>query len=198
MGIHITKGSGKMEGIFSINTSTLKNKFCTMMAKTSDICSACYASRYEKMRSSLAKALERNSEYFVSDDFEVEKVPYLFMRFHSFGELISRKHLRNVIRLVEHNPDTRFTLWSKRTNYIQGYIREYGALPSNLIMIYSNPSLNVERKTPPKGFNKVFNVFTKKFAEENGIVINCGGKACLPCMICYTHNDTTYVNELKK
>lgn len=196
--IHITKGSGKMDGIFSINTTTTNNKFCQQMAKTSEICKGCYAQRYEKLRPGLVKALERNEEIFVDKDFQVENIPFKIIRFHSFGELINRTHLNNIIKLVLSNPDTHFTLWTKRVNIIHAYLNDGGIIPSNLKLIYSNPSLNNERKTPPKGFHSVFNVFESKFIKENEIDINCGGKSCKDCMLCYTFNNVKVINEKKK
>lgn len=196
--IHITKGSGKMDGIYSVNTSTLENKFCQAMSKTSDVCASCYAERYEKMRKGLHEALVRNDKVFKSKDFKPETLPFTFVRFHSFGELHNFQHLLNVVALVKHNPNTTFTLYTKRANYIQKFLKENDCFPSNLLLIYSNPSLNNERKTPPKGFHKVFNVFTKKYAQKHNIQINCGGKSCMSCMVCYTWNNTVVVNELKK
>ena len=196
--IHVSKGSGKMEGIFSINTSTTNNKFCQQMAKTSDICKGCYALRNEKMRPNLVKALERNEELFTQKDFIPEEIPFKVIRFHSFGELINRTHWNNIVKLVLVNPSTRFSLWTKRVNIIHAFLNEGGIIPSNLTLIYSNPSLNSERKTPPKGFHKVFNVFESKFIKDNGIDINCGGKSCKDCMICYSDSKVVVVNEKKK
>jgi hypothetical protein len=68
----------------------------------------------------------------------------------------------------------------------------------NFIHIHSTPHMNVLVPTKPKGFDKVFSVYTRPFVKEHGVKINCGAKNCLTCQLCYTHNDTEYVNELIK
>ena len=169
-----------------------------MMAKTDAICSSCYASRNENFRKQLVPAFRRNVPLLLDKDYKPEVLPYTIIRFHSYGELINPTHLVSFIKIALANPNTFFTLWSKRANYIQAYIRKGGIVPSNMNLIYSNPALNNERKTPPKGFDKVFNVHDTKGIKESGVTINCGSKDCSTCMICYSKNDTKVVNEKKK
>ena len=197
--LHITKGSGKMNGIFSINTPTSTNEFCKMMSKTDTVCKSCYAMRFEAFRSNVVPALERNVKLLLSKSFVPEKFnSYKVMRLHSFGELHNYVHFTNFVKIALVNKDTTFTLWTKRKNIVQNYIKKGGVVPSNLLLIYSNPVLDNQLKRVPKGFNKVFNVFSKKEAERQNIKVNCGKKACLDCMLCYTVNKVEVINELKK
>jgi hypothetical protein len=46
----------------------------------------------------------------------------------------------------------------------------------------------------PKGFDKVFTAFAKGSDMTD---INCHG-ACNDCRLCYSHNNTTYINEIIK
>ena len=196
--LHVTKGSNKMNGVFSINTPTTGNAFCEAMSKTDSVCASCYAQRYETIRPNIVKAFKRNAKLLTSKVFEPPRFNYQFMRFHSFGELINKVHFFNFVKIALVNPETIFTLWTKRKNIVQEYIRKGGVVPSNMILIYSNPRLNHEMKKPPKGFAKVFNVHHKKKANESGININCGSKSCLDCRLCYSLNNVEVVNEIKK
>jgi len=196
--LHITQGSGKMEGIPSINTPTTGNKFCEMMAKKNTVCKSCYARRNESFRKSLVPAFTKNVDPLTDRNYKPEILNHKIIRFHSYGELISPTHLANFIKIALVNPDTFFALWTKRANYVQDYIRRGGVVPSNINFIYSNPIVNVEMKTPPKGFHKVFNVHDWKTLKTNDVKINCGSKSCLGCMICYSKNDIKVVNEKRK
>ncbi|MBR5087960.1 MAG: hypothetical protein IK093_00885, partial [Ruminiclostridium sp.] len=72
--------------------------------------------------------------------------------------------------------------------------------------VVSSPFLNkpipmdIIEKYPE--IDHVFTVYTKKYAKENGIKINCGGKKCMECILkkinCYFRNTEFYINELKK
>ena len=195
--IHITKGSGKMTGVYSINTSTLKNTFCQKMAKGNTVCKSCYAGRYEKLRPNITKAFLKNEEVLLSKDFQPEPLSFKFVRLHSYGELHNTLHFTNYLKLAEYNPNTIFSLWSKRKSIIQGFISKGGIIPTNVILIYSNPLLDNPIKRVPKGFDKVFNVFTKEYIEKEQIVINCK-QSCIDCQLCYSLNNVKVINEKKK
>ena len=194
--LHITKGTGKMEGIFSINTPSSENPFCAMMAKTDTICKSCYAIRYESFRTKLIPAFKRNMKVLLDKDYKPERLNFKIMRLHSFGELFGYIHFVSFVKLAMVNKDTTFTLWTKRKSIIQEYIRKGGVIPSNLFLVFSNPIIDKEVKHAPKGFDKVFNVFTKKGAEN--VSINCGNKKCLECRLCYSVNSISVINEFKK
>lgn len=195
--LHITKGSAKMEGIFSINTPSSENPFCEMMARSDAICKSCYAMRFEKFRKNLVPAFKRNMEMLLKKDYVPEIfASYQFMRLHSYGELFGYIHFVSFVKIALFNPKTNFTLWTKRKHIIQDYLRKGGLIPSNLFLVYSNPVIDNELKRVPKGFKKVFNVFTKEGAEK--VTINCGKKKCLDCRLCYTENSVSVINEHKK
>jgi hypothetical protein len=191
--IHITKGSAKMEGIDSINTSTLENEYCTKMRKTDAICEDCYAARFEKLRPNITVAFRRNN--FLSEKhlngYEIPKINARAFRFSSYGELINYKHAYNYFTIARNNPDTTFTLWTKRHRLVQKVLKNTDK-PSNLLLIYSSPEKN--KISPlPYLFDKVFTAFTKNEATD----INCHGK-CMDCLLCYSHNDVRFINEIIK
>lgn len=180
--IHITVGTGKMQGIVSINSSTLANPFCKKMsANPTFICSKCYANRFESIYPALRRCLIKNSELLSTAILADEDIPTIFQdvcRIHSYGELINEVHYRNLCKIAEHNPHCLFVLWTKRLNLID--IRR----PSNLRVIYSNPRIDEPIDTTPFGADGVFNVISANYALEHSITPNCRG-SCRMCMQCY-------------
>ena len=175
----------KMDGFTSINVSVKQNPFCMQMQKQDGIiCRHCYAKR---MYPAMEAKYSENTELFLSEDFNPEIIDRKIIRLHSFGELYNELHFKNIIKLVEFNPGTQFTLWTKRADIVAKAMTKK---PSNLILIYSSPVLNKQAKRP-KGFDKVFTVYT---ADQN-VEINCM-KQCKTCMKCYSKNDkTVFINE---
>jgi hypothetical protein len=192
--IHITQGSGKLAGIISINTPTTTNEYCQSMQKTDSVCKSCYAQRYEKLRPNIVEAFRRN--LFLSErELLPQEIPAIneqIARFASYGELINMMHFINMIRIALANRQTIFTLWTKRPKIVQIVLKLLGK-PDNLILIYSSPIVGVPSKLP-KGFDKVFTAFAKGSDTTD---INCHG-ACNSCRLCYSHNSTTYINEIIK
>jgi hypothetical protein len=192
--IHITQGSGKLAGIISINTPTTTNEFCQSMQKKDNVCKSCYAQRYEKLRPNIVEAFKRN--LFLSErELLPQEIPAIneqIARFASYGELINMMHFINMIRIALANRQTIFTLWTKRPKIVQIVLKLLGK-PDNLILIYSSPVVGVPSKLP-KGFDKVFTAYAKGSDMTD---INCHG-ACNDCRLCYSHNSTTYINEIIK
>ena len=192
--ILITQGSGKLAGIISINTPTTTNEYCQSMQKTDSVCKSCYAQRYEKLRPNIVQAFKRN--LFLSErELLPQEIPAIneqIARFASYGELINMMHFINMIRIALANRQTIFTLWTKRPKIVQIVLKLLGK-PDNLILIYSSPVVGVPSKLP-KGFDKVFTAFAKGSDTTD---INCHG-ACNSCRLCYSHNDTTFINEIIK
>jgi hypothetical protein len=199
--LHITTGSGKMAGLPSINTSTLKNDFCTNMRKASPdkdvICTKCYAARLETMRPSLVTALERNAMVYtrlLTED-ELPRLNYAIFRFDSFGELHNMIHLINYFAIALKNPNTMFGLWTKRLDIVRKVLKTMPK-PTNVILIHSSNQRNVI--TPlPKGYDKVFTAHTTKVSKANNVNINCHS-SCNECRLCYENNGVTYINEISK
>ena len=192
--VHITKGSGKLAGIQSINTPTSTNPFCQSMQKTDSVCKSCYAQRYEKLRPNIVTAFERN--LFLAErellPLEIPTISDDIARFASYGELINMMHFINLLRIALANPRTVFTLWTKRYRIVQRVLKHMDK-PDNLILIYSSPVVG-KVSALPKGFDKVFTAFAK---DTDTTDINCHG-ACNTCRLCYSHNDTVNINEIIK
>jgi hypothetical protein len=196
---HIAKNGGhnKMDGIVSINTSTLSNPFCQKMMKVKDsVCSKCYTKRFDT--SSNDSFYLHNMEELERADFVPFRINNSVVRFHSIGELTGEQMFKNMITLARFNPNSTFTLWTKRPEIVSNVLSVMRK-PKNLILIYSSPVRNtaVSIDTIGKHFDKVFTVYELKYAKENGIELNCE-KSCMQCMKCYTKNKIKYINEQAK
>ena len=191
--IKISKGSGKMADIGSINSSPLNNPFCLKMSKTDTVCAACYSIKsLTTYRKNCNKSWSDNGRILSEKEHKVSDMPRLnaaIFRIHSHGELINKTHARNIFRLAKRNPNTTFGFWSKRKDILKGM-----HVPKNVVMIYSNPKLDKVVTRPPAGFHKVFNVVTDESVAE----INCGARDCMSCQRCYSRATTKVIVEKKK
>ena len=189
--------SNKMDGMISINTLPTLNSFCMAMREDkSNICFACYCKRSE-CYPGLKKAFTHNTEMLSSDLIlkeDLPKINHIVCRFNAFGELMNKIHYKNLVRIAKHNPLVTFALWTKRVDMVDIKIK-----PKNMILILSSPKKDVQAELP-KGFDKVFTVYSKGYLREHtDTVINCGAKSCITCRKCYSLDNTeTYINETLK
>ncbi len=197
MKLQITVGSGKMEGIRSLNTNPLEIEFCKAMRKTDAICSKCYSTWFLEhvYKYSCVKPWTENGRLLSTLPLEEIGTPYVYddiFRLHSHGELINELHAENLTKIAKKNKNTLFVLWTKRANLLPNKI------PKNLKIIKSNPQIDKPISEVPEGFNGVFNVFTKEYANKNNIDINCEGK-CRQCMKCYDRkHGAGIINEIMR
>ena len=198
--------TGKMEGMQSLSTSCMCNPLCKIrMQEPGSICSKCYAAAMHKRYSNLAAMLERNSEALSKWVWYPEELPIInaaFFRLESFGDLINVDHARNYLRLCKRNPWTRFALWTKNPAILARAIYLEGGKPENLNVILSSPYINTPCERSGWDFvDKTFTVWDKagqKELQAAGGCINCGSKKCIDCLICYTKNNITAINESLK
>lgn len=117
-GVHYTvKHSGKMEGMQSLSTSCLCNKYCKNRSINSDlVCSHCYAQRQMKMYKNLNACLERNTKILTGRILKEAEIPMInasFFRFESFGDLINITQVINYFHICKKNKHVHFALWTK-------------------------------------------------------------------------------------
>jgi len=189
--------SGKLKGLRAVNTNTLTNPYCNVMRNVetpSVICKICYSgAMLEGSRKNCVPSFERNSEWLSSKaQYDFPTTNDAWFRLHGHGELINIQHLDNLNSFVLSNPQTTFTLWTKRKDYIKTFYNKVEK-PSNLLLVFSNPVVDRVRTSLPPYFDKVFNNVTGENPLEN-----CTGKKCLDCKLCYTKNDTTVIVEKSK
>jgi hypothetical protein len=186
--------SGKLTGIPAYNTNTKSNEFCMRQKDTDTICGQCYSHKMlDTYRKSCIPAWQRNSDQF-ADWIEWDDLPRdndLFVRLNGHGELINDTHFVNIIRLARKNPQTTYALWTKRASITRKFTKPYngndfGDIPDNLILVFSNPSVDNVIDVP-RGFHKVFNNVSKGSTAPQ----NCTGRKCMECLACYRKNSGT-------
>ena len=176
--------SGKLTGIPAYNTNTKSNEFCMRQKDTDTICGQCYSHKMlDTYRKSCIPAWQHNSDEF-SDWIDWDDLPVVnaaFVRLNGHGELINDTHYQNIIRLARKNPHTTFALWTKRASIVRQYqARPIHGMPTNLILVFSNPRIDKVIGVP-RGFHKVFNNVSKGSTEPQ----NCTGRKCMDCLACY-------------
>lgn len=204
--------NGKMEGMHSISTSVLLNSFCQKQQAVEDsICSHCFAEAMTEQYKSLREKLARNTKLLTSSILLDEQLPDTtgidIYRLESFGDLNNETQLINYINIINKNPKTRFTLWTKRYGLVKKYFSEH-PVPENFTLILS--SLMVNKKISldflketgkfKKGQLKSFTVYNFDYIREHfpDVKINCGSKFCLGCRYCYDLNDIEEIAEVLK
>ena len=209
--IHLSKMTGKLNGLHAISTNTVTNKFCQKMnasTKDNQICTICYShTMLKSYRKNMQSALERNSVLLSKAVLEYDDIPFYthaFIRINAHGELINDTHFRNIVLIARKNRHCTFALWTKRkdiVNRVAYHEDNHKAfangmdLPSNLILVYSNPVINKVMYSPPRHFHKVFNNVEYDHKEKEQ---NCTGQKCIDCMICYNFETPSVVIEAIK
>ena len=202
--LHITKKhTGKMEGIQSLSTSCIANPICEKRRKCGEsICSHCYAATLQKLRPTLRECLKRNYEE-LQNPIPIEQLPRInqdVFRLESFGDIASQTQFKNYINLCLKNSETRFTIWTKNPEIMKRVFDSGIKKPKNLEIIASSKNVNEIQDFSGYDFiDKVFTVFSKSYLKDHPeVVINCGGKHCRSCMLCYGNGNTREINEILK
>ena len=197
--VHFSTMTGKLDGFHAINTNTATNDFCRRMFESSNasvICINCYSmNMLHGSRKNCQPAFQRNSDLLserVLEPHEIPRTTQAWIRLHGHGELINKTHFENFIWIASHNPQTIFSLWTKRKDIVAHYAKQ-DAIPKNMILIYSNPLTDRLIKQPPKHFHKVFNNVTTETEGEN-----CTGQKCITCLKCYQFDSESVIIEREK
>lgn len=191
--ISVSKMSGKLAGIPAINTNTATNEYCVKQYASGgkdNICTMCYSQRMlSTYRKSCQPSFQRNSDILSSDrEVDIPKINAAFVRFHGHGELINDTHFLNLCDIAESNSHCTFALWTKRVDIVRPNRHH---VPSNMILVYSNPKIDSVLRKPPRGFHRVFNNVTKQYRGD----ANCTGQKCIDCQLCYKFDTTSVIVE---
>ena len=164
MNLRISNMTGKLQGFKAINTNTLTNEFCMKMSSSGldeIICTKCYSvEMLNGLRKSCVPSWQANSDILSNG-------------------LIPKHMLHNIIN---HNPHCTFAMWTKRKNLVYKFYDNHEK-PSNLILIYSNPTIDKVMTDPPRLFDRTFNNVSKNSEVDQ----NCTGQKCKDCLLCYRH-----------
>ena len=193
--------TGKLNNIQAINTNPLTNEFCKKMHASSNsniICTQCYScSMLKAYRRNCVPAFENNSN-ILNAEMTPEMIPKFskkndIVRIHAHGELLSMKHLLNLVDIIKATPDKTFSLYTKRIDLVD-LVFDVLDKPDNLILVYSNPTIDKPLIEIPKHFDKIFNVMKNTNLDK----INCGGKNCDNCRNCYDKTKDNIIYEMIK
>lgn len=200
----------KLEGICSISSSVHDNKLCkARMALKNCICKYCYAAAQQKYQNGLREhntvnGLILRNVLIPVKFFRALMIVFPYLRIESFGDVENVIQARNYIRIIKAFPEKRCAIWSKNLLIWEKAFAEEGK-PENTTFVFSSSELNKPAEFDRKRFWFVdhrFTVYTKDFVKKHGIVINCGGKKCLKCILekinCYFRNTEFDIRELKK
>ena len=199
--------TGKMAGMSAITSSMLCNEHCQKLSKiTGSVCEKCYTRKYLSCRPSVEKCYADNTKLLSESIIPIKQLPFInaaMCRLESFGDIVNVTHLQNYINLVKKNNHCMFSLFTKNYTVVFQYFKTHKQ-PKNLSLVISSLFLNTPFEINPikelKLTNlKIFTVYTKAYANKNGVVINCGKNRCIDCRRCYTRNKTPiYISELLK
>ena len=185
--------SGKIEGIFSLDSSATNCGFCRKMREYAAahpekqcICGSCYDVRQEGFK---LAALARHTlnliimSATVYSREELATVPVFGLtRINSSGDSSGDIYAENMVLFAAAHPACRVSAWAKNT---AGYIRacrKHGK-PANLILICSSPF--IDKAAPrPEYFDYVFTVYSTPEKVQEALAagaMECNGKKCRDC-----------------
>ena len=185
--------SGKIEGIFSLDSSATNCGFCRKMREYAAahpekqcICGSCYDVRQEGFKLAALARHTLNLIIMSAVLFTVEElatVPVFGLtRVNSSGDSSGDVYAENMVLFSAAHPACRVSAWAKNT---AGYIRacrKHGK-PANLILICSSPF--IDKAAPrPEYFDYVFTVYStpeKVQAAMAAGAMECNGKKCRDC-----------------
>lgn len=170
------------------------------------ICGFCFSDSQQDSMPGMDKPLIRNYEILNNGIIHKDWIPVLnalYFRGESFGDFGSVNAVINFYNLAKKNKAVHITAWTKNIWFFVAAKTAGYKKPNNFKVVLSSQYINRPAMIPEKAIdlvNAVFTVYTKEYAEKYNITINCGARACLSCLRCYTlkENSVVYVNELLK
>lgn len=183
----------KLNGINSLSTCCLVNRFCLDRIKVGDnICSHCYAAAQQSQQYALQDHNIINSiilqnivipaKYWKKyiNPADISK----YFRIESFGDVANKTQAINYIEFVKAFPRVHFAAWSKNIGIWSFAFLQEGK-PRNLSFVCSSLALNKAENYHKQTYDfidHIFTVYEKDYITANNININCGGRACMECI----------------
>lgn len=176
------------------------------LATDISICGFCFSDTLQDRQKTMTEPLERNYHILNDGIIHTDWLPVLnvlFFRGESFGDFASVNAVVNMYNLARKNPLVNFTAWTKNPVFFHLAEKQGYSKPNNFKLVLSSQYINRQTVIPEAYkhlIDAVFTVYTEEYARINNITINCGARACLSCLRCYTgYNGTVKViNELLK
>ena len=198
--------TGKMTGMPAITTSMLCNAHCQKLTNIiGTVCEKCYTMKYLKSRPAVEKCYAENTDLLTSSIIPIKQLPFInaaMCRLETFGDIVNTTHLQNYVNLIKKNNHCMFSLFTKNYTVVFDYFKTHKQ-PKNLSIVISSLIINepFELEFIPDYLTnvKIFTVYSKPFAKDNNVAINCGKNRCIDCRRCYTKNkNPIYVSEILK
>lgn len=205
------KRHSKLDGIKSLSTCCLNNKFCrARMLDKCSVCSHCYAASQQKVQHGLTEHNVINGlilqnvgiptwawQEYKGKAIALETV----FRIESFGDVSNLMQIYNYISLCRAFPSVNFAAWSKNVAMWLAAFDTIGK-PENLSFVTSSNHVNKCDDWKDSRIDHTFTVYDKKGVSDQHIVINCGGRACKECIAkkigCYYKGKDKHIRELLK
>lgn len=213
----ISHPAGKMHDIPAITESCLCNDFCASMAKdASTVCSHCYAQQSLSFEHGARERYARNTQLLSESIIPDTMLPRIYSdiaRFETHGDWVNLNSAMNEINIAKFNPNTHFTVWTKRLDLLKQLADQGIQQPANFHVKLSSPKLNivhlpsVKEELAAKGWTvSFFTVVSLDYLKETYAkedlqskeIITCGGRDCRTCMRCYGNHPMDDVVELLK
>lgn len=191
--------SGKIEGIFSLDSSATNCSFCIKMRQYAAehkelnmICGSCYDFKQEQYKINALGRHTLNMLIMESISFTVEELAtlavYGLVRVNSSGDSANDIYAANMIKFAIAHPHCSVAIWSKNAvSYIHA-CDQFGK-PENVTLIQSSFLVD-SAATPAKYFDYVFTVYFDENKVQQAIAAGaceCNGKKCKDCGYkCYT------------
>jgi hypothetical protein len=185
--------SGKIEGIFSLDSSASNCTFCKQMREYADkhpekkiVCKECYDAKQEKFKINALARHTLNLLIMETVDFSVDELAtlsaYGLIRVNSSGDASNNQYACNMIKFAIAHSESNVTIWSKNTSAYRYACDTYGK-PGNVTLIQS--SLYIDK---PCKLAKYFDYTFTVYMDENEIMkalahgaCECNGKKCKAC-----------------
>lgn len=171
-------------------------------ATNASVCGFCFSDRQQDYMTSMKTPLERNHDILNGGVIHSDWLPILndlYFRVESFGDFSSIYAVINILNLIRKNKNTFFGVWTKNPIFFHKVFNGgRNEKPENCNIIYSSQFVNKATRIPEKYryfIDKTFTVYTKKYMKEKNITCNCGARACLTCLNCYTKNEIKNIRE---
>ena len=183
--------SGKIEDIYSFDSSATNCEFCAKMRKLAEkdnsvICNYCYDFSQEQYRFAALNRHTLNMVIMQSVEFEIAELATLpagyVNRVNSSGDCANQTYANNMVKLAIAFPYSRIAVWTKAPGFYIAACRKYGK-PESLVLIKS--SVHIDKPDVlPEYFDYVFTVYFDKAKVEQAIAsgaCECNGKKCNEC-----------------
>lgn len=177
--VSISDGNVKMWKVPSVSILP----FLTCPARCKGTCGPdCYAAKIANLRASVLKSYARNTALLMlRPDLYWQGVNYamagtMFFRFHVSGDITNKEYFRQLVTACLNNPHCKVLVFTKRYETVNAWIKENGALPENLHLLFSG----WENLSPVNPYNlPETNIYDKKAKPAENWLL-CGGN-CFEC-----------------